>query len=213
MNNIKEYQKEFDEIQAQVFEGSIASLLRENGLPDEAINSIPKALSRTFTDVKKDLDIRYPIVIRSSDLLRDHQFLLNQDSNSINFARLVVTFVEGRVARGELVMNERALVAYSKIASWKKGRVFTPWKLITDIAHELKHGEQYQNDHTRVSKDQKNPYDAQIVEYEANDYALRYIHEVKPRGIMDRIERAFVLLDLKNDLKRNIARRMELGLE
>ena len=112
------------------------------------------------------------------------------------------TISNGEVESAELVLNKSVLRVYAqKLSRKNNAKPFTPWKLIGDVAHEMKHAGQYAEDIERVMADREKDYWSRKIELEAEQYAKKYISNRKPWGFMDYIERAFVIADLNKRIK------------
>lgn len=202
-----------DQIQKSYFESSVSRVLSEGHLSKEVIDLVPETLSKTFFDVRNELQIDYLINIRPSNLITDAYHIRRRPPGIISMAHFEPTILDGKVVRGELVLDRHVLMGYSKMIERRGGaKPFTPWKLMSDVAHELRHADQCQRDIAGVLEDLKRPYEAQIGELDANQYTRDYISRVKPRGLFDRLERAWVLHDLKEDVSTITKTRHQLGL-
>jgi hypothetical protein len=164
------------------------------------------SLKNTFVETKNDLNVAIPIRLRSLNILQaeDRAVVEQSGENSFNMAFFIPVFDNNKLVRGELVINDGSLVAYSKSIERRSGnKSSTPWKLIGDLAHEMKHAKQYEDNPDRVREDmEKNPYDSRVVELEAIDYAHNFLKNQKSRDFLDRVSKAFEMINLDNDRKR-----------
>jgi hypothetical protein len=192
---------------AEMFGVSTREALLKHNIARETAEFVVACLKNTFVETKNDLNVDIPIRLRSLNILQaeDRAIVKQSGENSFNMAFFIPVFDNNKLVRGELVINDGSLVTYSKSIERRSGnKSSTPWKLIGDLAHEMKHAKQCEDNPDRVREDmEKNPYDSIVIELEAIDYAHNFLKKKKPKDFLDRIGKAFEMIYLDNDSRRH----------
>lgn len=184
------------------------------GVSPETVSFISTTLSSTFLDVRNQLGITVPIVAKVSDIIAHAGIISSLDPQSVTYAFFAPSLdQEGKLIRGDLVLMRPALVVYDRVLDHHRNGKVTPWELIASVAHELRHGFQWQNNPREQENDGHLPYHARASEYDAIHFSYDYLRHQKVRGTVDYIERHFVLQGLRNDMKDIRKERANLGLK
>lgn len=202
----------FDVANRVFFESSVRSALKEGKVVNELVELIPEKMMHAFNSVTQELGIQFPIRFRLTDIISDQWLIREQSSGKVKAAFFEPKLSGDKITAGEMVIHQPFLLYAARSQERKGGRQFTPWNLISDVAHEAKHGQQWQNNIDWVRKDMELPYWAQEAEREARVYSLDFLSRQRPWGVWDRVDRAFIALDIRQDIKKIDAERKRLGL-
>lgn len=170
----------------------------------------------TYFDLKQKLGISFPIRLRASTEFDVNLYQHQPDDTGHTYAYFLPIFNDegNKVTSGEMVINSAALSAYVfELNRGENRRPFTPWQLLADIHHELKHADQFDKDPVESMRIYKNePYYVSMIEYDAELYAFDSIKKIRPWGISDYIDRHFMLDTIHSHLKQIRDNRKKLNL-
>lgn len=205
----------FEKTNLLFFRSSVNSLLvKDDRVKTETAKFITEQLVETFLNTKEELKISYPINFRPSDLLNDAHLIREMRPGMLEYAFFRPNFDgNGKVNFGELVLWQPSLIAFSKTIERQEKTPLTPWKFIHDVAHEMRHAYQCDQKPNEVVEDKKIPYEAQRMEYDAEDYAFKYLSNQKPQNFQDRVEKFFELHSIREKMKSIKKERKKLGIE
>lgn len=185
----------------QVAKLMIDDVLRKKDIPVNIRTAICSSMADTYKAVLEKLQIKIPVsftVIRE-DISQILHFQMNEGEYIVGYAIPVYDPENTQVEHVRYEVDPVILQAYA--LSYKdKTYPFTPWKLVTNVAHELYHARQFEKFPKRMQFTAE-PYEARRTEYGANLFALHWIRDQKARSPRDWMDQQRCLAHIRAKLK------------
>ena len=193
---------------------SLSEIFRESSASPQAIEYISNTVYDAYETVREKLQISYPVFLKASNRWQI-PLLFDKNEQSLTLAYFYPDIgTNGEISAGSIILNHVSLGLYTEYIDkqYTDGNYLTPWQLIIDISHEMRHAYQWDQNLELMKNGDPDPYEASKYEYDANLFAYEHLRHIQPKNLKDRISKYGHIISLRDKLRRIKNNRKKLNL-